>query len=127
MSQLGVVTALTQFARSIGSTLGVAIFGSLLNNEFGPAFQSAIPPEVRAMVPPDQLAQLHRMEAFWAGQDAYSPGRPADGVVPKERPALWEDWDVRRDRQREISCYLTGPAFAEDLRLMERICPTATI
>src|SRR6266571_536923 len=36
MSQLGVVTSLTQFARSIGSTLGVAIFGTILTNRFAP-------------------------------------------------------------------------------------------
>src|SRR5256885_9368444 len=56
MNQLGVVTSLTQFARSIGSTLGVAVFGSLLTNEFVPAFRSAIPPDVQAVVPPDRLA-----------------------------------------------------------------------
>jgi hypothetical protein len=64
MSQLGVVTSLTQFARSIGSTLGVAIFGSLLNNEFAPAFQSAIPPQVLAVVPPDRLAQLQNPQVL---------------------------------------------------------------
>jgi hypothetical protein len=64
MNQLGVVTSLTQFARSIGSTLGVAIFGSLLTNEFVPAFRSAIPPDVQAVVPPDRLAELQNPQVL---------------------------------------------------------------
>jgi EmrB/QacA subfamily drug resistance transporter len=57
-NQLGVVTSLTQFARSIGSTLGAAVFGSLLANRFGPALQEALPPNVVAAIPADQLAQF---------------------------------------------------------------------
>jgi EmrB/QacA subfamily drug resistance transporter len=64
MSQLGVVTSLTQFARSIGSTVGVAIFGSLLINRFGPAFQSALPETVSAAIPPDRLAQFQNPQAL---------------------------------------------------------------
>src|SRR5439155_11682267 len=48
MSQLGVVTSLTQFARSIGSTLGAAISGTALTNRFAPAVVAALPPDVRA-------------------------------------------------------------------------------
>src|SRR5256885_616033 len=58
MSQLGVVTSLTQFARSIGSTLGVAVFGSLLTNRFAPAFLEALPAQVSAVIPPQQLQAL---------------------------------------------------------------------
>ena len=64
MNQLGVVTAVTQFARSIGSTLGVALFGSLLINDFGPAFRSALPPTVTSVVPPEQLAQLQNPQVL---------------------------------------------------------------
>jgi EmrB/QacA subfamily drug resistance transporter len=58
VNQLGVVTSLTQFARSIGSTLGVALFGSLLTNQFAPAFQSALPQAIRSVIPPEVLAQF---------------------------------------------------------------------
>src|SRR6202163_719792 len=70
MSQLGVVTSLTQFARSIGATIGVAIFGSLLTNRFAPAFQSALSPEVRTVVPPDQLGQFQNPQALLNPQAA---------------------------------------------------------
>lgn len=64
MGQLGVVTSLTQFARSIGSTLGVAVFGSLLTNRFGPSFQAALPPQVFAIVPAAQLAQFQNPQVL---------------------------------------------------------------
>jgi MFS family permease len=64
ISQLGVVTSLTQFARSIGSTLGVALFGALLSNRFAPIFLGAIPPDVQAAVPADQIAQFENPQAL---------------------------------------------------------------
>jgi MFS family permease len=64
MNQLGVVTALTQFARSIGSTIGVALFGSLLINDFGPAFRASLPSTVTSVVPPERLAQLQNPQVL---------------------------------------------------------------
>ncbi len=64
MSQLGVVTSLTQFARSIGSTLGVAIFGTILTNRFAPAVLAALPREVNAALPTDRLAQFLNPQAL---------------------------------------------------------------
>jgi hypothetical protein len=70
VNQLGVVTALTQFARSIGSTLGVAVFGSVLTNRFGPAFTAALPAQAAAAIPPEQLAQLQNPQALLNPQSA---------------------------------------------------------
>ena len=70
MSQLGVVTSLTQFARSIGSTLGVAVFGSLLTNRFAPAFQAALVSDVRSTLPADRLAQFQNPQALLNAQAA---------------------------------------------------------
>jgi MFS family permease len=70
MSQLGVVTSLTQFSRSIGSTLGVAIFGTILTNRFAPAVLAALPPEVKAALPTDQLAQFLNPQALLNPQAA---------------------------------------------------------
>ncbi len=55
VDQIGVATSLTQFARSIGGTLGTAIFGSVLVNRFQPALQQALAPDVRAL-PTEMLA-----------------------------------------------------------------------
>jgi EmrB/QacA subfamily drug resistance transporter len=58
VNQLGVVTSLTQFARSMGSTIGVALFGSILTNQFTPAFHAALAEEVVNAVPPQILSQF---------------------------------------------------------------------
>ncbi|HEY2594141.1 MAG TPA: MFS transporter, partial [Chloroflexota bacterium] len=58
VSQLGVVTSLTQFARSMGSTIGVALFGSILTNQFTPAFHAALTDQVVNAVPPEILSQF---------------------------------------------------------------------
>ena len=63
-NQLGVVTSLTQFSRSIGGTLGAAVFGSLLANRFSPALQAALPPQAAATIPPEWVAQLQNPQAL---------------------------------------------------------------
>jgi EmrB/QacA subfamily drug resistance transporter len=63
-SQLGVATSMTQFARSIGGTLGAALFGSLLVNRFGTALQEALPPTVAAVIPPEQLGRVHNPQVL---------------------------------------------------------------
>jgi EmrB/QacA subfamily drug resistance transporter len=63
-SQLGVVTAVTQFARSIGGTLGAALFGSLLVNRFGSALQEALPPTAAAVIPTEQLARIQNPQVL---------------------------------------------------------------
>jgi EmrB/QacA subfamily drug resistance transporter len=58
INQLGVVTSLTQFARSMGSTIGVALFGSILTNQFTPAFHEALSQQVIEQVPAEILSQF---------------------------------------------------------------------
>ncbi|MGE3270813.1 MAG: MDR family MFS transporter [Chloroflexota bacterium] len=62
--QLGVVTAVTQFARSIGGTLGAALFGSLLINRFGSALREALPAQAAAVIPPDQLDRIQNPQVL---------------------------------------------------------------
>jgi EmrB/QacA subfamily drug resistance transporter len=83
MSQLGVVTSLTQFARSIGSTLGVAVFGSLLTNRFAPAFQQALSPEANAVLPPDRLAEFQNPQALLNPQAADLMRQQLDALGPQ--------------------------------------------
>jgi EmrB/QacA subfamily drug resistance transporter len=81
-NQLGVVTSLTQFSRSIGSTLGAAVFGSLLLNRFGPALNESLPSNVAAAIPADRLAQVQNpqvllnpqlSESLRAGMESLGP------------------------------------------------------
>ena len=64
--QLGEVTASLTFFRSIGSTVGVAVMGTIMTNEFQNAIQTNIPALVRQMVPADRLAQLENPQLLLA-------------------------------------------------------------
>lgn len=48
---LGVATSANQFFRQIGAVLGVALFGVVLSNSYGDAFQDNLPADVREEVP----------------------------------------------------------------------------
>jgi EmrB/QacA subfamily drug resistance transporter len=56
--QLGEVTAGLTFFRSIGSTMGVAVMGTIMTNVFQNALQSNIPAALKHAIPADRLAQL---------------------------------------------------------------------
>jgi MFS family permease len=56
---LGEVTASLTFFRSIGSTLGVAVMGTIVTNDFQNAFQSNLPETLKRVIPADALAQLN--------------------------------------------------------------------
>ena len=63
-SELGVATALNQFSRSIGSTLGAALFGSLLIARFVPEVQAALPPELSGLLAGPAGASLRDPQAL---------------------------------------------------------------
>lgn len=90
MRQLGVVTALTQFSRSIGSTLGVAVFGTLLTNRFTPAFQSSLPADVKAAIPPDRLSEFQNPQILLNPTAATALRQQLDGLGPQAQPIFVE-------------------------------------
>ena len=69
-SELGVATAFNQFCRSIGSTLGAALFGSLLIARFAP--------EVRAAAAPHSSLHNSRVAARAVPVTEPSPAARAD-------------------------------------------------
>lgn len=64
--QLGEVTASLTFFRSIGSTMGVAVMGTIMTNGFQNAMQSNIPATLKRIVPADRLAQLENPQLLLA-------------------------------------------------------------
>jgi EmrB/QacA subfamily drug resistance transporter len=46
--RLGVVTSATTFFRSIGGTVGVAIFGTIVNNRFASEYQAQLPEQIKS-------------------------------------------------------------------------------
>jgi EmrB/QacA subfamily drug resistance transporter len=57
---MGAATSTIPFFRSIGGAFGLAIFGSVLNNQFAVNFMNCIPSAVKAMVPVERLELLVR-------------------------------------------------------------------
>jgi MFS family permease len=64
--QLGEVTAGVTFFRSIGATVGVAVMGTIMTNEFQNAMQSNIPALLKRVVPAARLAQLENPQLLLA-------------------------------------------------------------
>ncbi len=95
--QLGVATSLNQFCRSIGSTLGSALFGSILVLRFAGGVRSALPADIaswldgvglqdpQAVLKDDATEQLRSQLA--AAFPAAGPGL-ADAVVAAIRNSL---------------------------------------
>ncbi len=64
--QLGEVTAGLTFFRSIGATIGVAVMGTIMTNDFQSALQSNMPQALTRLVPPSRLAQLQNPQILLA-------------------------------------------------------------
>ncbi len=62
---LGVATSSTAFFRSIGGSVGLAIFGSVMNNRFAAELGTRLPPAIKALLPPERLDTLaHNPQAL---------------------------------------------------------------
>ena len=64
IGQVGIATSSIQFTRSMGGSIGAAIFGAVLSNRFGPALRASIPTEVAARVSPELLARFEDPQAL---------------------------------------------------------------
>jgi EmrB/QacA subfamily drug resistance transporter len=57
---LGVATSSSAFFRSIGGSVGLAVFGSVINNRFYSEFFKRLPDKLREILPKEQLEALVR-------------------------------------------------------------------
>jgi EmrB/QacA subfamily drug resistance transporter len=55
---LGAATSLTMFCRSIGGTVGLAIFGSMMTNRFVGQVTANMPTAVKSVIPADTLSAI---------------------------------------------------------------------
>jgi len=62
---LGIATSSTAFFRSIGGSVGLAIFGSVLNNRFASDFIGNLPEPIKAVIPAERITSLtHNPQAL---------------------------------------------------------------
>ncbi|MBI4232948.1 MAG: MFS transporter [Chloroflexi bacterium] len=57
---MGIATSSTQFFRSIGGTMGLAVLGATLTHRFTAHLLAELPPAVTQVLPADRLSQLTR-------------------------------------------------------------------
>ena len=55
---LGVVTSATQFYRSVGGALGLAVLGSYMASRFAAGLNESLPQQVKVALPEEQLAEM---------------------------------------------------------------------
>lgn len=64
---LGVATSSSAFFRSIGGSVGLAIFGSIMSNRFASELFAKTPDAIKAIIPPEQLDALsHNPQALFS-------------------------------------------------------------
>jgi EmrB/QacA subfamily drug resistance transporter len=85
---VGAATSLVQFMRSIGAALGVAIFGSIVTNQFVPAFHQAIPRQTAALLPASVFARLDNPQIYMSPDAA----KAADAAFSAYGPAGHAVW-----------------------------------
>ncbi|MBI4331980.1 MAG: MFS transporter [Chloroflexi bacterium] len=87
---VGAATASTSFIRSVGASIGLAIFGSVLTNRFAGGFIAGLPPNVRAVVPEGQLEFLSRNPQALVNAEAQDQLRDMFGSLGSRGPAVFE-------------------------------------
>jgi EmrB/QacA subfamily drug resistance transporter len=102
-SFLGSATSITAFTRSIGGTVGLAIFGSLMTNKFATELAVRIPPEVKTVVPADQLNSLvHNPQALF-NPEAQTQLQAVFSKLGQEGATLYQNLIAALRQSLEIS------------------------
>ena len=89
-SEMGIATAAVQFFRSIGSTVGIALFGTILlslyHHRLGPNALSGVPSNLAHLA--ENPLQLVRMRAQGGGAPAAGGGAVLDLLLDRVKGAL---------------------------------------
>ena len=85
---LGVATSSVQFFRTIGGTLGLAVFGSVLTTRFASGISSALPSEVLDAVPAEELAGITENPQLLVNTEAMAGLRESLGGAGPESASV---------------------------------------
>ena len=88
VTDVGIATSAIQFTRSMGGSVGAAIFGAVLSNRFAHAFQAALPPPVASRIPPELLAQFANPQALMNPETAARMREAGPQAVQMMAPIL---------------------------------------
>ena len=89
-NMLGVATTSVSFFRMIGSSIGLAILGSVMNNHFTKEFLGKIPESVKSVIPADTLSSLANNPRALINPEAQAQLQQQLGHLGSQGPALFE-------------------------------------
>ena len=87
---LGIATSTTNFFRQIGGAFGLAIFGSVMNSRFYSEFVAALPPQIKGVIPSEQLASLASNPRVLVSVEAQSYMKSLFAAFGTQGAALFE-------------------------------------
>jgi len=90
-SVLGAATSSTAFFRSIGGSIGLAIFGSVLNNRFSAELLGNLPAAVKAVIPAERLTELAHNPQALVNPQAQSQLQNMFSQLGSQGAALFEE------------------------------------
>jgi EmrB/QacA subfamily drug resistance transporter len=95
---MGTASSLMVFARSIGGTLGLTLFGSVMNNRFRFHFLEKLPPAFQAMIGPEQIGALAKNPQALVSPEAQMRLKAIFGAYGSQS-AAWSDQILQTMRQ----------------------------
>ncbi|MEW6142567.1 MAG: MDR family MFS transporter [Chloroflexota bacterium] len=124
---LGASTSLVAFSRSIGGSLGVAVFGSVMTNRLVSEFLERLPEAARSMIPPDFLASVSQSAQALVSPQAQSQLKASFNLLGAQGPVIYEQTIqlLRQSLSSALSwvflvgCAITVIAFVLNLFLKE--------
>ncbi len=87
---LGTATSSTAFFRSIGASLALAIFGSVMSNRFASQFVGDLPATVKAIIPPERLSAMARNPQALLSVEAQAELKGALAQLGPQGAALYD-------------------------------------
>jgi EmrB/QacA subfamily drug resistance transporter len=87
---LGVATSSTAFFRSIGGSVGLSIFGSVMNNRFASEFMKNLSPVAKAIIPSQDLELLTRNPQVLVSPEAQTQLRASIEQLGPQGSAVFE-------------------------------------
>jgi MFS family permease len=85
---IGVATSAMQFLRSIGGSLGTAVFGAVMASRFGTALESRLTTDLTAGMPPAMMSALTNPQAMMNPQVAAQIRAADPAVVSRMQPLI---------------------------------------
>jgi hypothetical protein len=87
---LGIATSTTNFFRQIGGAFGLAIFGSVMSSRFYSEFVAALSPQIKGVIPSEQLASLASNPRVLVNVEAQSYTKSLFAAFGTQGAALFE-------------------------------------